>query len=148
MMSGTRNDKKRGRVSFFLTCLPCYLFEEAFFRGRPGSRNDDSNPRRFAVFCCQRIVPNGAPRFTDRLNAFNSASVSASFTQSIHFRPRGTGQSSRVILRLRLTRCHKLDQRHASARPTRFARKALRSTYRHSVVKCSSSSTGNDLNRP
>jgi YD repeat-containing protein len=65
-----------------------------------GARKDDSSPRRFAACCCQTLVPKGVPRFTDRRNACNSASVSGPFTKSTHFDPRGTGHVSRGTLRL------------------------------------------------
>ena len=43
-------------------------------RGRPGGRNVDSRPRRFAVACCQTVSPNGVPPCVLRHNAFGLAS--------------------------------------------------------------------------
>jgi hypothetical protein len=37
-------------------------FEEAVLRGRPGSRQDDSNPRRLGVRFCRTAAANGVPR--------------------------------------------------------------------------------------
>ena len=47
------------------------------FRGRPRGRRVDCSPKRFAVFCTQSALPNGAPRFTHRRTASNSADVKA-----------------------------------------------------------------------
>ena len=97
-------------------------------RGRPGGRNVDSRPRRFAVACCQTVSPNGVPPCGLRRNAFNSASVSTWWTYSSHRGPGPRGQAASVTVRLLFTRCHQLLQRHCCAEATKLARRACRST--------------------
>jgi hypothetical protein len=43
--------------------------------GRPGGRNVDSNPRRFAVACCQTVSPKGMPTWALRLTRCHKLEV-------------------------------------------------------------------------
>ena len=105
------------------------------FEGRPRARSVDCKPNCLAVRPCHDSPPNGAPRTTDRRNAANSASLSTDCTCRRQSRGKGTGPSSRRVVATPWTRCQRLDQRHSSARSTRFARSAFRSTYRSTAHK-------------
>ena len=120
------------------------------FLGRPCARKVLSSPSRRTTWSDQNAPPKGHPRFTERRSATSSASVCGLLTSSTQSAKRRTGQADRSDLSLVLPQHQRdrLPHRHSSARRTRFARKAFRSTYRQSVKKCSSSLTGNDLNRP
>jgi serine/threonine protein kinase len=105
------------------------LFEASFcFRGRPGRRKADSRPKAWAVCSCHPSSPYGAPRTTDRRSAASSLSVSAWLTYSTQRGGTGKGQSCNQGTPVAWQCCHKLDQRHCSARTTRLARSAFRST--------------------
>ncbi len=43
--------------------------------GRPGGLNVDSNPRRFAVACCQTVSPKGVPTWALRLTRCHKLEV-------------------------------------------------------------------------
>jgi len=131
-------DRKRNR-SEYACSSDCFL-------GRPRGGMLDSRPSRAMVRCVQVGFPNGLPRATDRRSCSSSSVVSAALTRAVHRAGRSTGQSvssSRVWAAL-CRRRHRLDHGHASACFTRLARNGLRSTYRHTVRKCSSVCTGND----
>jgi len=115
--------RKRGRVS-----LSRQGFCEGSFLGRPRERSVESRHSLRAVRCNQAVSPKGIPRTTERRTAFNSASVSTRFTWPTHSLPAGTGQAANATTVLLCTRCHKLHQRHSSARSTSFARNGFRST--------------------
>ena len=118
--------------------------------GRPRGRNVDSIPNRFAIRRTQPSSPNGRPRCTLTRSASNSDAVCGRFTLVVQSLGRSIGQSlSQDVNVGSVCTCrHKLDHCQSSARSASFARSALRSTYRATVKKCSSASTGNDLNRP
>jgi len=120
------------------------------FRGRPRARSVMSRPRRRAIRVLHGMSPIGTPRVSDWRTPCNASSSIGRLRSASHLRGRSTGQglSHRVSTDCRLRRTHKLLQRHASARFTSFARRALASTYRHSVRKCPSCCAGKLLNRP
>ncbi len=64
------------------------------FLGLPLGRVVVSRPRRTALLLVHWSSPNGTPRWTLRRSEFNSASVSALFTQERQFR--GNGGSSGI----------------------------------------------------
>ncbi len=101
-------------------------------RGRPRGRNVKSRPSLSAHFSIQAPSPYGRPRVTLRRIASSSASVWGRLTSFPQSRGQGSGQveSRRRCSAVPHTRRHRLDQRHNSARCTRLARSALRSTYR------------------
>jgi hypothetical protein len=120
------------------------------FLGLPWGRRVLSRPSRMTTCSVQAGSPNGLPRVTHRRRAVNSASDCGALTWSIQLDARRTGQGDSKACSEELPRLQRqrLPHRQSSARVTRFARKALRSTYRQTVKKCSSSWTGKDLNRP
>ena len=105
---------------------PCcsWVATSFFFFGRPSGRNVASKPIVRAVCCCHGSVPYGLPRFTDRRMPANSASVCASFTNSVQSPGRGRGHGcNRLSPRASpLARRYRLDHRHCSARSTNWAR--------------------------
>ena len=115
--------------------------------GRPGERYADSRPRRLAIRFCHSVAPYGRPRWTLRRSASNSLSLSARLTRSSQSSGTSNGHAAKTALSSAVPRqrLQRLDQRHSSARTTKLARSALRSTYRATAKKCSSSSTGNEL---
>ncbi len=120
------------------------------FLGRPRGRMVMSSPSRRATRNFQVSSPRGTPRVTDCRTPRNSSSSISSFTPASQFRGRSTGharsQRRSADLPLRLT--HRLLQGQCSARLTSFARRALASTYRQTLRKCTSSCTGKLLKRP
>jgi hypothetical protein len=109
-----------------------YSISGVGFLGRPRERSVNSRLSRVAVLAIQASDPNGWPRFPRRRNVFNSVSVRGSLTNSAYRRDRGSGHEPnhwRSASGLR-SRRHKLDHCQSSARLTKFARKAFRSTYR------------------
>jgi hypothetical protein len=60
--------------------------------------------------------------------------LSGRFTKDAQFFGKATGAASGASPRSAGDRFGKLDQRQSSARATRFARSALRSTYRQTVA--------------
>jgi len=100
------------------------------FLGRPRERSVDWSPSWSAVVLTHPSPPYGWPRRTLRRIASNSASVGGSLTRSSQVRGRGNGHR---LSHLRssafpCTRRQRLDQRQSSARATKFARSAFRST--------------------
>ena len=106
----------------------------------PVGPNSGRSPSRRTISSDHVFSPNGHPRLTERRKAANSASVSTPFTSDNQRRGRSNGQSANHDLSTAfgILRRYKLDQRHCSARSTRFALKVLRSTYRQAMKKCSS----------
>jgi hypothetical protein len=101
------------------------------FLGRPIGRSDDSNCSRFAVASVHDSSPKGpkgAPRWTERRSAATSASDSGLLTISSQLLGRGTGHSTSHVASCSCRPRQRLDQRQFSARRTKFARKAFRST--------------------
>jgi hypothetical protein len=98
----------------------------------------------------QLVSPNGWLRTTLCRTDVNSGSVSAALTHSTHWAGRATGSSStsRPVLPCPDSRSHRLPHRQRSARSTKRARRAFRSTYRHTVKRWASVWTRNDLKRP
>jgi hypothetical protein len=119
-------------------------------RGRPRGRTVVLCPNVVTWCRTQASPPNGRPRRVHRRTAASSASVCGWFSQSSQLPGHGNG-GSQSAGRRSLTppcRCHQLPHGQASAWATIPARKAFRSTERHNTRKWSSTSTGNDLNRP
>lgn len=121
-----------------------------FFRGLPRGRVVISRPRVCVAVSDHASSPKGDPWRTLRRSADSSASVSGAFTCSSQpgERRMGHGDRIRCAADVPWLQRYKLLQRQSSARSTRFARRAFRSTYRQTVRKCSSSWTRNDLKRP
>ena len=117
--------------------------------GRPGGRRLYSRPSALAVASVQVGSPSGrSRRIETRTRATSSSSIRA-LTSSTQPAPRGAGPGSRGIGPGEpAARPWRLDQRHSSARSTSLARKGLRSTYRGTTRRWSSSWIGKDLNRP
>jgi serine/threonine protein kinase len=94
-----------------------------------------SSPRAPAARLTHASPPYGRPRSRLRRTASSSFSVMARLTCSSQFRGQGHGPSvSRgVPSATSANRCAALPQRQFSARRTRRARRALRSTYRQTV---------------
>jgi hypothetical protein len=121
------------------------------FLGRPMGRVVDSRPRRAITSACQSGRPNGWPRRMLRPIASSSAGVIGALTRSPQSLGRVTGQASRVGASGMVepaARWARLPHFQSSARATRPARRALRSTWRQATRKWSSSWIRNDLNRP
>ena len=89
-----------------------------------------SEPTHHFIRPC--LLSKRTPALTERRKSANSASVSTPFTSDNQRRGRSNGQSANHDLSTAfgILRRYKLDQRHCSARSTRFALKVLRSTYR------------------
>lgn len=120
------------------------------FFGRPRGRSVSPRPSRAAVCEIQDGLPNGAPRRTLLPMASSSASLWGSLAYSSQVRDLGMGhvESSLRSAAFPCSRRQALPYRHCSTRSTSSARTGLRWTYRNNVYRCSSLSTGNDLNRP
>ncbi len=105
---------------------------------------------RSTVSATHLTAPNGRPRCTLCRTAASVSSASGAFTHATQLDGSATGPSLRKSSPCPLPRCrhHRLPQRQSSARATSLARRAFRSTYRHTVSRCSSVCTGKDLNRP
>src|SRR5262249_37691119 len=97
-------------------------------RGRPGGRIVYSSPSSDAVSFTHPSPPYGPPRPPPRRSRASSASVSGRFTYASQSGPRPTGPASSHGNAVGVSRSHRLDQRQSSARLTRFARNAFRST--------------------
>ena len=121
-------DMKRGRESFHDPPL-----------GRQRGRIVASSPNRFAMRRTQLSSPKGRPRCTLRRSASNSTAVCGRFTSVTQCRGRSIvhALSQVVSFESPCVRRHPLDHGQSSARPTSFARSALRSTYRATVKECS-----------
>ncbi len=119
---------------------------ESIAGGRPRDRGLYSSPRVRAVAAVHSADPNGRSRRTHSRTRSTSASVIARLTPSTHALPRGAVPgSSRTGAWSGNANHRRLDHGHASARSTRPARNGLRSMYRRTVSRCSSSSIGNAL---
>src|SRR5208337_1035826 len=99
------------------------------FFGLPRGRTVHSSPNRLAVSVTQLGSPRGRLPLTQQRNAATSASFCGWLTSCSQSVGRGKGHVERMgnAGSSRSTR-RKLDQRHDSARSTRFARRAFRST--------------------
>jgi hypothetical protein len=129
--------------------LYCLAGAESVGLGRPRRRRLYSRPRTRAVAIVHAADPKGWPRRTHLRIRSTSASVVAAFTSSTRSLPRGTVPgSSRRGDRSEDASHGKLVHRQASARSTNPARSGLRSIYLSTASRCTSSSIGNDLNRP
>ena len=111
------------------------------FLGLPCGRRVLSRPSRATIFLDHDSSPIGHPRLTLLRIAVNSASLCGSLTYSIQFAVLRTGQAESICLSLAvpIAQRQRLLHRHSSALDTKLARSALRSTYRHTVIKCRSS---------
>ena len=118
-------------------------------RGRPLGRTVDCKPNRLTVDSTHSRFPKGHPLLAESRTADISFSVSGWLTRSFQPRGRGIGQEeSKGGFGLGFWfQCQRDPQRHSSARETKSARSAFRSTYRQTVRKCSSSWIGKLLNR-
>ncbi len=118
--------------------------------GRPRGRSVDSRSRRRAVDSTHVSLPKGLPRLTLQRTASTSFSLSGSFTRLTQFGSLGSGHADNNLgsgsgwVAQRYNDPH----RQSSARSTKSARTAFRSTYRATTKKCSSSWMGKLLNRP
>jgi hypothetical protein len=108
------------------------------FRGRPRGRIVACNPRRLAAIFTQLSAPNGVPRAMLRRIASSSASLCGRFTTLVQFAGRATGEAANNGQSAFGPRAARLDHRQSSARLTKLARSAFRSTYRKTARKCSS----------
>lgn len=99
---------------------------------RPRGRRVDSRFRRRAIDSTQSSSPNGLPRCADSRTAANSASLNGVLTRSTQpgSREIGHGDSSDEFGSGFCSYRHNEPQRQSSARRTKPARSALRSTYR------------------
>jgi len=100
------------------------------FLGRPRGRTVVSRHSRLTTRAVHRSSPYGVPRPTECLMAASSASVCAAFTCSSQPACRRTGHGARIDFARASPWCQRqrLLHRQSSARRTRFARKAFRST--------------------
>jgi len=112
------------RLETLVRCQEPFL---SFF-GRPCGRSVLSSPKRRTIWSDQRASPKGQPRSTDRRSAANSASVCGALTSCTQFAKRRRGQAAKSSLPLLSRQRWRLPQRQSSARSTRLARRALRST--------------------
>lgn len=118
--------------------------------GRPRGRSVDSRSRRRTVDSTHVSLPKGLPRLTLQRTASTSLSLSGSLTRLTQFGSLGSGHADNnlgsgsgwVVQR------YNDPHRQSSARSTKSARTAFRSTYRATTKKCSSSWMGKLLNRP
>ena len=101
--------------------------------GRPSGRRVCCRPRRAAARAVQFGEPNGELPCTARRMAASSGSFCGWLTIRSQFRGGSTGQSDRTLRasESRDRRRHRLHQGQSSARSTRFARSAFRSTQQH-----------------
>jgi hypothetical protein len=108
----------------------CQLPSGGHCTGWPRGRRVEPNPRRLAVPATHAVEPNGCPRPTQRRNAASSVSVCGVLTSSCQSRGQPSGHAlSRLCSSAGpCSRSHRLDQRHCSARFTKLARRAFRST--------------------
>lgn len=109
----------------------CFSHWFSFFGWHlPRFRKVDSIPNRFVSLVTHFSSPNGAPLFADFLNASNSPLVSAALTRFFHPGGRriGHAERSRGSGSGLLTQRNSEPQRQSSARSTKFARSAFRST--------------------
>src|SRR5262245_54244316 len=120
--SEKKGKRKKSKGTFYFSA------RLSSFRGRPRGRRLASRPKRFAVAVAQRGEPSGAPRFTLRRTASNSASVSGSFTRATSFRPRSTGPGCINDGPPGRDHQRRLDHGQTSARLTSDARNGFRST--------------------
>jgi len=122
------------------------------FGGRPLGRIVDCRPRASAVASCQVVVPKGVPRLIACRTASVSESDGPEFTKASQSWGCWTGRSERGGLPSasagRECRRSALLQGQSCALSTSFARTGLRSTYRHTVRRWLSLSTGKDLYAP
>ena len=107
------------------------------FLGLPCGRRVLSRPSRATIFLDHDSSPIGHPRLTLLRIAVNSNSLCGSLTYSIQFAVLRTGQAESICLSLAvpIAQRQRLLHRHSSALDTKLARSALRSTYRHTVIK-------------
>lgn len=108
-----------------------------FFRGRPRGLRLDSNPSCSATRSFHAAAPYGRRRRMRSRSASTSASVCGVFTCSSQDNGRGTGPTSRAGELKRGGAA--LDHGQPWAWVTRPARTGLRSMYRSTVRRCSSS---------
>ena len=118
-------------------------------RFRPRGRIVDSRLSRRAIDSTQPSSPSGLPRCVDNRTADNSFSVSGVLTRWVQLgcRAKGHGDSNSGLGSGLRSQRHSDPHCQSSARWTKPARKVLRSTYRHTTNKCSSSWIGNLLYR-
>lgn len=117
----------------------CKRCQEPFwlFLGLPCGRRVLSRPSRATIFLDHDSSPIGHPRLTLLRIAVNSNSLCGSLTYSIQFAVLRTGQaeSNCLSLAVPIAQRQRLLHRQSSALDTKLARRALRSTYRHTVIK-------------
>ena len=118
-----RGSAQRGQESLIGKLRSC---------GRPRGRNVDSSSRRRAVDSTQASLPKGLPRFRLQRTAAISFSVKGSFTRLVQFGSLGIGHAESSFGSGSGCDIQRNNdpQRQSSARSTKLARTALRSTYR------------------
>jgi len=131
----TLESHQRGQVSLF---RPCFGNRT---RGLPLGRMVDSSFSLLAMDSTQPSSLSGFPRCVESRTAASSAFVRGSLTRAVQPGSLDSGQGARSFGAGSgcCSHRHYDPHRQSSAQCTKPARRALRSTYRQTVRKCSSS---------